>query len=701
MKLGKAFLLTAIISVLCLSSAFAQIYNFTTIAGTAGTSGSSNGLGTVALFDFPSSVAVGGGSNVYVVDYQNGTIRKIVPLSGKWVVTTIAGTAGTTGSDDGTGTNALFYYPMGIAISDSGTLYVADYGNSTIRAIVPVSGSWVTTTIAGTAGTTGSDDGVASDALFYTPTAVAVDTNGNIYVADHGNHTIRQITLVDSSWIATTIAGKAGRSGSVDGTNSTAHFNGPSGVAVDTDGNVYVSDYGNNTIRKITPVGTNWVVTTIAGTAGKSGTTDGTNGVARFYEPMQLAVDASGNLFVADAGNDTIRRITPSGTNWVVKTVGGRAGKSGHTDGSSSSARFRTPMGIATDSSGNLYIADTDNDTIRRGLALAETFVSLQGTYNGLAMRTNAVSQAGNGSLKLVLTETGSFTATLNMGGTKLAFIGQFDESGNATNTVSSSWQVALHLDVTGDTDEITGSVSHGGSESELLADLATFGKANACPLAGTYTIALEPPSYTDSTLPKGWGFATGVGKLSGTLGDGTKFNSPVPISKYGTAPLYGLLYGNKGSCAGWLTFTNDTIEATVNWIRPSATKGYYTSGFATNVALIGSTFVAPAAGEFLINLTNSAANAMLVFGGGNLAAWSTNSLTVTTNNIVTVVSGNTTNLTLKLVPKTGLFSGRFLHPATHKTVKFQGAVLQSQDAGAGCFAGTNETGFAVITPTD
>jgi hypothetical protein len=709
MKLSKAFLFAVGILILGLTSVSAQIYDFTTIAGTAGTTGSVDAVGTSALFNYPMGIAINDTStNIYVADYGNSTIRKIIPLSGKWVVTTIAGTAGTTGSVDGIG--ALFNYPTGIAISDSGTLYVADYGNSTIRAIVPQAGSWVVTTVAGTAGTTGSGDGLGSTALFSNPVSVAVDSAGNVYVADYGNNTIRQITTVGENWYVSTIAGCAVcAQGSADGTNSSARFKNPVSVAVDSAGNVYVADNGNNTIRKITPSGTNWVVSTIAGQAGKPGSADGTNSNARFYQPTGLAVDASNNLYVSDTGNDVIRKITPVGMNWVVTTIAGTARKSGSANGTGSSARFNMPEGVTTDSSGNLYVADTYNDTIRRGLALPATFVPFQGTYNGLAIQTNAPSQASYGSLKLVLTETGSFAANLTMGGTRAAFGGQFDQSGNATNTVagsgSSSRQVILHLDLTNGTEEITGTVSNGASRSELVADLAVFSKANACPQTGVYTFVVMPPADNDPNLPQGWGYGTlmiaptGIGKLSGALGDGTKLAGTVPISKYGTGPLYSVLYGNKGSCVGWLNFTNDAIESTnvVEWFRPAAAKGYYAGGFATNTILLASKYVAPGKGHPMLSLTNTTGNVMLTLGGGNLGAVLSDSVTVVTNNTVTILSGSVTNLTLKLAPKQGTFSGSFLHPVTHKTVKFQGAVLQLQDFGAGFFTGSNETGYVTL----
>ena len=659
MKLGKAFLLAAVIPTLGLNSVFAQIYNFTTIAGTAGTTGSVDGAGTGALFNDPMSVAVDNSGNIYVADYGNSTIREIspIPLLGEWGVATISGTAGTTGSTNGIGTSALFNYPTGIAINNSnGTLYVADYGNSTIREIVPLgSGIWDVSTIAGTAGASGSVDGFGSAALFSNPVCVAVDSTGNVYVADDGN----------------------------------------------------------NTIRAIVPSGGNWWVFTIAGKAGTSGSADGNNNTARFYQPSGLAVDASDSLYVADAGNDVIRKITPVGTNWVVTTIAGTAKKSGNANGTGSSARFDRPIGVALDSSGNVYVADTDNDTIRQGLALAATFVPFQGTYNGLAIQTNAPSQASSGSLTLVLAETGSFAANLTMGGGRAAFGGQFDQSGNVTNAVtgsgSSSWQVILHLDLTNGTEEITGTVSNGEFRSELVADLAVFSKANACPQTGVYTFVVTPPADNDPNLPQGWGLGTltiattGIGKLSGTLGDGTKLTGTVPISKYGTGPLYVLLYGNKGSCVGWLNITNNAIESTVDWFKPPVPANhFYPAGFTNNVVtLLGSKYVAPAKGSPMLSLTNTTGTVMLTLGGGNLGAVLSNSVMVATDNTVTILPGNVTKLTLKLAPKNGTFSGSFLPPGTRKAVKFQGAALQLQDFGAGFFTGTNETGYVTITPVE
>jgi uncharacterized alkaline shock family protein YloU len=266
-------------------------------------------------------------------------------------VTTFAGSAGTSGSTDATGTSARFKYPVGIT-TDGTNLYVADSNNHTIRKIVISTG--VVTTIAGTAGSSGSADGTGTWARFYAPYGITTDGT-NLYVADYSNHTIRKIVI--STGVVTTIAGSALISGSTDGTGTSARFYNPYGIT--TDGtNLYVGDTNNSTIRKI--VISTGVVTTIAGTAGSSGSTDGTGTSARFYYPMTITTDGT-NLFVA---NDyTIRKIVIS--TGVVTTIAGTAGSYGSTDGTGTSARFYNPRAINTDGT-NLFIADTYNHTIRK-----------------------------------------------------------------------------------------------------------------------------------------------------------------------------------------------------------------------------------------------------------------------------------------------------------------------------------------------
>src|SRR5674476_340256 len=166
-------------------------------------------------------------------------------------------------------------------------------------------------------------------------------------------------SIYSTPYTCVTIAGTAGNSGGNNGTNSIAQFHWPEGITVDTNGNLYVVDNYEMTIRKVAPVGTNWVVTTIAGTAGNDGSANGTNGVAQFYEPASITMDGLGSLYVADGGNNTIRKVTPVGTNWVVSTIAGTAGIGGGADGTNSSAQFNYPSGITVDANGNLYVADS------------------------------------------------------------------------------------------------------------------------------------------------------------------------------------------------------------------------------------------------------------------------------------------------------------------------------------------------------
>jgi len=340
----------------------------TTLAGGPGYNpGSLDGTGNAAQFYYPDGVAADTNGNVYVADFNNNTIREITPVGPNWVVATLAGLAGSVGSADGTNSAARFYNPADVALDGAGNLYVADINNCTIREVAPVGTNWVVTTLAGLAGSAGSADGMGSGARFRYPEGVAVDGAGNVYVADSYNHTIREITPVGTNRVVTTLAGLALNYGSADGTNSAARFYYPEGVAVDGTGNVYVADQGNNTIREITPVGTNWVVTTLAGLTRSFGSADGTNSAARFAYPSGVAVDSAGNLYVADNDNFTVRKMTPVGTNWVVTTLAGQVGCLAEIDGTGSAARFANLNNLRLDSAGNVYLADTYNNTIRKG----------------------------------------------------------------------------------------------------------------------------------------------------------------------------------------------------------------------------------------------------------------------------------------------------------------------------------------------
>ncbi len=268
----------------------------TTLAGIFGVAGNTDGIGTAATFgDIQAGLAVDQDGTVYVSDSSNNTIRSIT-TSG--VVSTLAGKGGADGSADGTGAGAQFAFPEGIAVDRNGTLYVADTDNCAIRVVRP---GGIVTTLAGIPGLSfGNADGTGAEAQFALPQAIAVDENGNVFVADTSNQTIRRIT---PDGHVTTLAGNSMRTGSIgsgvtgstDGTGSAALFNNPQGIAVDPGDNVYVADTGNNTIRKIAPSG---VVTTLAGVPGMTGTSDGTGSAALFNAPSGIAVNANGVLYV-------------------------------------------------------------------------------------------------------------------------------------------------------------------------------------------------------------------------------------------------------------------------------------------------------------------------------------------------------------------------------------------------------------------
>ncbi len=345
-----------------------------TLAGDASI-GSTNATGTAARFFWPMDMASDGHGNFYVADAANNVIRKI---AANGTVTTFAGSPGVIGSTDGN--SALFNAPQAVAVDKSGNVYVADTGNSTIRVIT--SGGTVST-LAGVPGLSGSFDGQGTNAQFYQPSGIAVDTLSNVYVADTLNHTIREVT---PAGLVTTYAGTAGNFGDANGAGSAAQFNRPVGMAIDGSGNLYVTDFYNHTIREIAPGG---IVTTLAGLPGVFGSIDGSNSTARFFEPEGIAVDGSGNVYVADSGNYAIRQLTPSGTNWVVSTIAGWPGNSGSADGSGIAARFSYPAGMAFNA-GNLFVVDSANNTMRSGSIITDNPPTI------LGQPQNVTVDAGN-----------------------------------------------------------------------------------------------------------------------------------------------------------------------------------------------------------------------------------------------------------------------------------------------------------------
>jgi hypothetical protein len=356
----------------------AQTYNFTTIAGLAGVGGSADGTNSDARFYFPSGLTVDTAGVLYICDLLNHTIRKIAPKGTNWVVTTIAGTPGVHGWADGTNSDARFDHPTGVVADPSGALVVADKYNDVIRRLTPIGTNWVVTTVAGLPDVTGGGNGTNTDARFWGPSGLAQDKSNRLYVVDSSNHTIRGIVSEDTNWVVSTLAGTALSFGFTDGAGGLAQFDYPYSIGLNNDGRLFVADYGNQAIRMIVPTNNDWLTTTIANYYGTMGTNDGPADLARFNFPIGVSVDGETNLFVTDQSNHTIRKIAPSGTGWVVSTIGGAPLQRGSSDGTGSNARFNKPWGIAVDATGSLFIADYVNQTIRKGTPLLAPVPMLQ-----------------------------------------------------------------------------------------------------------------------------------------------------------------------------------------------------------------------------------------------------------------------------------------------------------------------------------
>ena len=313
------------------SSTTTYTYTVTTFAG-SGSSGFINGTGTASSFNSPDSLVSDTSGNIFVVDTTNNAIRKIDTSQ---VVTT-------------------YFSPLssgsGIAIDSSGNLFVSSGG--LIKKITPAG---VSSTFAGST-TTGNTDGTGTAAAFSSIWGMTVDSSDNLYVADAGNHNIRKIT---SAGVVTTFAGStSGTSGSANGTGTAATFYKPAALAFDSSSNLFVTEFGNHMIRKITSTG---VVTTFAGST-TSGSTDGTGTSASFYNPLGIVIDSTNSIYLVDQHNNLIRKITSAG---VVTTIIGTT-TSGNTNGVGTAALLNSPNGIAKDPSGNLYISDYGNNLIRK-----------------------------------------------------------------------------------------------------------------------------------------------------------------------------------------------------------------------------------------------------------------------------------------------------------------------------------------------
>jgi len=380
----------------------ATIYGqVTTLAG-SGSWGANDGIGTSASFNSPYGLTLDAIGNVYVADYGNHKIRIITPTG---TVSTLAG-SGIAGATNATGIAASFYYPHGVAVDALGNVFVADYYNHKIRKI---SALGVVSTFAGS-GAPSSTDGMGTGASFHFPAGITIDGFGNLYVVDYASHKIRKIT---PSGVVSTLAGN-GTAGTTDGIGTAAKFNYPYGIAVDNSGNEYVADSSNHKIRKISSSG---VVSTFAG-SGIAGSLDGLGIAAGFDNPTGIVINTNGNIYIADRSNSKIRIISPAG---IVSTLAGNGMSGMDYDVSIGlEAIFNQPRGIAVDAMGTIYVADTNNHKIRK--------ISTSGYTISPALPVGLVFDATTGTI------SGTPTATILA---TMFTITAYNSSGSSATTIS------------------------------------------------------------------------------------------------------------------------------------------------------------------------------------------------------------------------------------------------------------------------
>src|ERR1035437_9880379 len=359
---------------------------------------------TAASLFSPVDMTFDGLGNLYIADQGDQRVRRIAPDG---TIITVAGN-GTVeyGGDGGSATAASLAYPSGVAVDSARNLYIADRNSHRIRRVTP---SGVLTTIAGTgqAGHSG-DGGNAAAALLQFPSSLVFDSAQNLYISDSGNNCVRRIT---PDGIITTVAGNTAAGFSGDGGPGTsASLYLPGGLAVDAIGNLYIADAGNNRIRRLSPAG---VISTVAGRVGGLGDFSGDGGPATnagLRGPSAVAIDASGNLYIADQQNTRIRRV---GADGIITTVAGTGqfGFSGD-GGLAINAQLQFPQGLVFDAAGNLYIADRDNNRIRVILSKPATFSVSRGSLS-FSAAAGGVSPAPE---SLALT-TSVLNSTLNANG--------------------------------------------------------------------------------------------------------------------------------------------------------------------------------------------------------------------------------------------------------------------------------------------
>ncbi|MFD2584443.1 DUF6443 domain-containing protein, partial [Pedobacter vanadiisoli] len=499
--------------------------------------------------------------------------------------TVSGGTASASGQTTTTFVSSGLYNPLNTAVDAAGNVYIADSDNNQIKKVTALG---VVTTLAGSY-SPGSMDGTGASASFQHPSALAVDAAGNVFVSDQQNHKIRKIT---PAGVVTTFAG-SGSPGFANGTGASASFYSPIGLAFDASGNLYVADYSNHRIRVISPAG---VVSTFAGT-GSAGSSNGSALSATFRNPMGIAVDASGNIYVADRLNHMIRKIS-GGT---VSTVAGN-GSMGSANGYGTSATFQYPNNLAVDASGNIYVADQQNHTIRKidasGYVSAFAGTTSAGSVNGTGsgVRLNSpyglsidsqgtlyVAETGNQDLRKIATAAFVVAPMLpaglnfnnsngNISGVPTTATAAADYYITAYNSAYASSAFALNITVTGGS---ATSIQPSNSQNYVMETTVRAPGATTLAQVGSLSIAQanRTVSYFDGL---GRAMQNVLVQASPT---GKDIVQPIAYDAYGREAVKYLPYGAKSETNG--AYKADALTQQSNYY--TATNGS-TTGWDANV---------------------------------------------------------------------------------------------------------------------
>lgn len=622
-----------------------------TIAGssTAGYTGD-GGPASAALLDQPGGMAIDATGNIYFADDQHHVVRKI-DVSG--IITTIAGT-GTIGysGDGGAATSAMLSLPKDVAVDAAGNVYIADYFNKRIRKVTPAG---LISTVAGNGGSGYGGDGVMATATtVFNPYGIAVDGAGNLYISDYGNQRIRK---VNTTGIISTIAG-TGTIGSLgDGGPATnARINNPHGLTVDAAGNVYFADYANHRIRKINTSG---IITLFAGGLGSGYSGDGGPATAaRVFNPTSVRLDALGNVFIADYVNGRIRKVDPSG---IITSISGTIGGSGYSGdgGPATAARFAGAIGCSIDASGNVYISDEGNNRIRKvfpGLAPVAAItgtatvctggnttlscatvggvwsssasgiatVAASGVVTGVAPGTATISYSvtsgcGTNAASIVVTVSnlpvaGTLTgvAVVCQGGTGALSVLGGDAGGAWSSSIPANATVnavsGVFTGIAAGTTVISYTVTNACSSMSAIATISVNPAPNAGSISGTATVC--PAATTNLTITGGdaggvWSsVTTSIATINPSTGivtgvaPGTTLISYTAANSCGTAsatrvvtvnapPTGGTITGSTPVCpAGSITLSNSTATPGGAWtsVTPAVATINSSTGLATGV---------------------------------------------------------------------------------------------------------------------